>query len=238
MVSPAEKEIVMAVAINRSSSIRRSLFVALSMLATLSVAPDARAQTVQYCVDGPCGVRLVGTSGGVADPHGEITLKIGLAPLCTPLANVPVTLEFGACDPDIRLCELQPGWSGAVSCRMLFGFTDNDGSITFRLVGGATNTTGAAPGYGGAACTGGCVVVRVNEMIASQRLSVAAYDQNGSGGVNPADISVWLVDTFSNTYFARSDFDFNNAVTPADLSLLLDVSLDGQSAQSCNFYCL
>ena len=199
-------------------------------------ATAVHAQAVQYCLDGPCGVNLVGTSGGTADPHGEITLRVGLAPLCTPVPNVPVQLELAACGPDIRFCSQQPSWPGPASCTLLYGFTNDDGEITFRLVGGANNTTGAVPGYAGAPCTQGCMVVRINGAI-SGRLSVGAFDQNGNGGVNPADISVWLVDGFSGQYFARSDFDFNNLVSPADLSLLLDVSLDGQSQQSCNFYC-
>jgi hypothetical protein len=203
---------------------------------TLSFATATHAQAIQYCIDGPCGVRLVGVAGEVADPHGEVTLRIGLAPLCTPVPNATVWLDTD-CGPDVALCALQPGWGGSDACPRLIGFTNSAGEITFRLVGSATNFSGAGPGYSGAPCSAGCITVRVNGVITG-RLSAAAYDQNSSGGVNPADISVWLTDSFSGRYFSRSDFDFNNVLSPADLSLLLDVSLDGLSQQSCNFYCL
>ena len=227
----------MVLSVHRRVAAATRLVVCLTLSAvSLALATSARAQAVQYCVDGPCGVALVGSTGGVVDPHGEVTLKIGVGPLCTPLPDAEVMLDFSLCTPDIRVCRVQSGWPGPAGCPMLAGFTDGTGEITFRLMGGANNTSGAAPGYDGAACSGGCLVVRVNGAVA-RRLSVAAYDQNGNGGVNPADISVWLTDTFSNHYFARSDFDFNDAVSPADLSLLLDVSLDATSAQSCNLYC-
>lgn len=68
-------------------------------------------------------------------------------------------------------------------------------------------------------------------------LNVAAYDQNGSGGVNPADISVWLSDSFDVDFEGRSDFNCSNGVNPADLSLLLQTSLLAGSVQSAADYC-
>jgi hypothetical protein len=204
--------------------------VAVWLLVLMAPIAPARAQT--FCIDGPCGFNLVGFKAGVADPHGEIRLRIGVGPTCTPVGGVPVELDFTRCKPDIRLCATQDN----VACPLYLTSTDADGYITIRL-GGASNNTGASPGYSGAACGGGCVTVRIHaEPIGT--LSVGAFDQNGGGGVNPADISLWLSDAFAPQYVARSDYDFSNRIGPADLALLLQVSLDGNSVTSGNPYCL
>jgi len=206
-----------------------------SLLATLALAPCGFAQEPRYCVQAPCGLQLVGTQNGVADPHGEITLAIGVGPECTPLPNAEVTLDFTFCQTDLRLCSTQPGWPGSVACPLLAGLTDETGAITFRLVGGGHNT-GNPAGYAGDACAGGCLTVLVNGTAAA-RLSVAAFDEDGSGGVGPPDVSLWLDDAFSGLLLSRSDFDFTNDLTPVDLALLLAVSLHGESVQSCEAYC-
>jgi hypothetical protein len=197
-----------------------------------AMLPAVAAHAQTYCIDGPCGVNLVGFKGSVLDPHGEIRFRIGVGPTCVPAASVPVELDFTRCTPDIRLCEVGQN----APCPFVFTSSDVNGYVTLRVAGGSNNT-GASPGYSGAACGGGCVTIRIHAAPVGT-LSVAAFDQNGSGGVNPADISVWLVDAFASQYFARSDFDFSNSVGPADLALLLQVSLDGNSATSCNLYCL
>src|SRR5438093_924395 len=52
-------------------------------------------------------------------------------------------------------------------------------------------------------------------------LLVSTFDLNGSGGVNAADVSAWLVDKNSGVYRERSDFDGNGVVNAADVSLWL-----------------
>ena len=52
-------------------------------------------------------------------------------------------------------------------------------------------------------------------------LLVSTFDLNGSGGVNAADLSVWLGDENGGVYRERSDFDASGTLNPADGSVLL-----------------
>ncbi len=69
-------------------------------------------------------------------------------------------------------------------------------------------------------------------------INVGAFDEDGSGGVNPADIAAWLTDAFdAGAYRSRSDFNCSNSINPADLAELLNTLLRGGSSNSCSDYC-
>jgi hypothetical protein len=183
----------------------------------------------------PCGVVLVGTTAGVADAFGQITIVV------RDLANNPVPgsnvlIDFENCDVDIRLCGSQPhpgttpacggGPVGAVSA-----VTDGAGAVSLRIVGGARNDVNGWPGE-----TGPCANVYADGVLIGD-LQVATLDQDGHGGVNAADLSLWLDDFFSASGFLRSDYNCASGVAVVDLSLWLSAYFAGGSTTSCASFC-
>lgn len=189
--------------------------------------------------DVPCGINLVGTTGGVADSKGEFTIVVrDLAQ--NPIAGSSVVISFDACEIDIRVCSVQP-FSGVVADCLsgpvgeISAVTDGAGTVVLRVVGGARNSGGGAPAEGFKCAT--VYADGVNLTLPVSGLNVGAFDENGAGGVNPADISVWLSDSFDADFEGRSDFNCSNSANPVDLALLLSASLGGGSATSCAAYC-
>jgi len=182
----------------------------------------------------PCGITLVGTTGGIADPRGQFRIVVrDLAN--NPVPNCEVMIDFGACKPDIRIATHQPHQGLRVECdangARVFATTDANGTIVARIVGAAS----AGPG-GPAAAGFKCATVYAGRAILGS-INVAAFDLNGGGGSNPADVSLFLQDFFEGGYKGRSDYDCSNAITPADLSLLLQAGFGAGSLQSGGSYC-
>lgn len=184
--------------------------------------------------DVPCGLNLVGSTGGVADVRGEFTITVrDLAH--NPIAGSSVVIDFNACSTDIRICSVQPVAGVTADCSGAVGeinaVTNGAGAVVLRIVGGARNIASGSP-----ASPFKCATVYADGVNLGN-INVGAYDENASGGVNPADVSVWLPDSFDADYEGRSDFNCSGTINPADLSLLLGVSLGGGSATSCSAYC-
>jgi len=189
--------------------------------------------------DVPCGINLVGSTGGVADSKGEFTIIVrDLAQ--NPIAGSSVVISFDACEIDIRVCSVQPVSGVVADCLSgpvgeISAVTDGAGTVVLRVVGGARNNSAGAAAEGFKCAT--VYADGVNLTLPVGGLNVGAFDQNGAGGINPADISVWLSDSFDAGLEGRSDFNCSNTINPVDLSLLLSASLGGGSAASCGAYC-
>jgi hypothetical protein len=190
-------------------------------------------------------IRLVGRNGAgtVVDPVGNYTVVV--RDLANNLIqNSSVVLDFSNCGSfDTRLAnsQIHPGVTLDCPTKSVRGLTDAAGSITFRVMGGAQNN-GAAPGnltpcarvfadgvlIKDAVTTGGTGNVRV-----------AAYDENGIGGLTPLDLSAWTGDFFCPcaSYFVRSDFDGNGALSPLDLSNQTGVFFASGSFTGAAGYC-
>lgn len=185
--------------------------------------------------DIPAQVNLVGTTAGTPDVRGEFTIVIrDLAH--NPIAGSSVVISFDNCTPDIRVCSVQPFAGVTADCASgpvgeISGVTDGTGTVTMRIVGGANNTASGTPA---AAFNCGTVFA---DGVNMRQVNIGAFDQNGAGGATPADVSVWLADSFDPDVEGRSDFNGTNTVTPADLSILLGVTLGGGSTSSCGAYC-
>lgn len=175
-------------------------------------------------------ILLVGRgAGGSADAHGAFTVVL------RDFNNVPeenreVTLDFSHC-PDIRLCADQgdPGVVTDCAAKSVRATAGQDGRVTFRVLGFAVNS-GASPGS-----IGPTLEVYV-EGIFLETVRVSALDQNGDG-VNPADLSLLLGDSFSGQAYARSDYDGNGVLDPNDVSLWLAAFFAGGSAVSGGAAC-
>ena len=112
-------------------------------------------------------------------------------------------------------------------------YTDYTGPTGLIGKGAASNDGGGAPGAGFKCAT----VFAGDENLGT--INVGAFDQNGFGGVNPADISVWIRDAFAfpSAFYGRSDFNCTRTINPADLTLLLQTSFGSGSTRSALAYC-
>ena len=112
-----------------------------------------------------------------------------------------------------------------------------NGAVTFSLVGSARLQGPHEPGAGFK-----CATLRISgNACDGASVNVGAYDLNGVGGVNPADISLIINDSLDyaghGVYVGRSDYNCTNSVNPADIAALIAVSLSFQSLNSGTAYC-
>lgn len=191
--------------------------------------------------DVPCGIVLVGTHAGVADPRG--TFLVTIRDLGhNPVADCEVTLDFSGCS-DLRIGTVQPDPGTLLQCvptpehptpgALVSKRTDASGNATFRVVGSASHTMSGESGAGFK-----CMRLYAGSQLLAT-VNVAAFDLDGAGGVSPADLAVWLPDAFAypGVYVSRSDYNCTNSINPADLSLLLAASFGGGSTQSVGDSC-
>ena len=214
-----------------SGLLRKAMLLACSGVLAASSAMAAVPSPADSQV--PCGLNLVGSTAGVADARGQFTIIVrDLAQ--NPIPGSSVVIDFNACALDIRVCSLQPAGGVTASCPGAVGeinaVTDGAGTVVLRIVGGARNVGGSpAAGFK-------CATVYADGVNLGT-INVGAFDQNGGGGVNPTDLSLFLPDSFDGDFEGRSDYNCSNTVNPTDLSLLLGASLGGGSSTSCTAYC-
>ena len=223
--------------------VRKATLLSVCGLLGASVAmagvPDAAHSSIGV------GITLVGTTSGIADVKGQKLIVVKDA-TGTPVQNSTVVINFTNCAAaEMRLCTTQPFAGVGVSCagKTVVALTDATGTATFRVVGFALNPGGGvfnapAPGYG----ANGASVAADGVPLGS--LTVGAFDENGTSGVNTVDIALFLNDRFSfnpgnavATERGRSDYDGNQAINPVDLALLLAARTAGGSSVSCAAAC-
>jgi hypothetical protein len=161
-----------------------------------------------------------------------------------------VVVDFSACCNVLRLSTTQLGLPGGVTLdiptKTVRAIASPAGVATFRVMGGAS----ALPAGGGPATPAiGCAKfyadgVLLNDGICKPAaVQVSVYDLDGAvgggAGVGPSDLSLWLFDSFSIPYEARSDYDYNvlcvQDIGPADLSKWLAVSFSNSSSNGPAF---
>lgn len=182
----------------------------------------------------PC-IRLVNTdANGVPAADGAFTVTV------RDLANVPVAfsqvqLEFSACGPGadvfIQSTQPQPGLTVDCAAKIVRMTADEQGRATFIVVGGARSQAGNAP----AALTG-CVGVRADGVNLGS-VPVAAFDQNGSNGITPADIGALVADLFSSEPRRRSDLNCSLDLSPSDISQLVAQLFSSSTAPLTGSFC-
>ena len=211
---------------------RIQLFALLLALHCLGLAAASAASPADPAnCEVPDLILLVGRGpGGGADPLGAFTVIVRDFNN-VPDPNEPVTLDFRGC-PDIRLCADQGDPSVVTDCvnASITTRSDQDARVTFHVLGHAVNF-GASPGS-----TGPCLEVYADGILI-KTVRVAALDQNGVDGLNPADLSLFLADSFSGQPYARSDYDGNGVLDPNDLSIWLAAFFAGGSAVSGGAAC-
>ncbi len=134
-----------------------------------------------------------------------------------PVANAMVVVDFGAC-PDIRIDRTQwPSLTVDCGTRTVRRLSDAAGVARFCIVGSGTNT-GGAPGAG----LQGAIVYAMGIGLAHS--TAAVTDQNGAvttPGVELSDVTSWIRDWGSGTYYGRSDYDHDGTLSLPDLLILL-----------------
>lgn len=161
---------------------------------------------------------------GTADPFGTFTILVRDL-VGRPQQSSSVVVYFRDC-PDVRICSDQgPDLNVYCEGRSVWGLTDQDGRVTFRVVGCATNL-GASPG----AVAPGVDVYADGVFL--RTISASVLDQDGAGGVDGADLSLFLADYFSGQPFARSDYDGDGTLGGNDLSIWHAAFFGGGSVRS------
>jgi len=175
----------------------------------------------------PAHVLLVGEGPtGAADPVGTLTCTVRRLDNTT-YRQARVQFDFAE-TPDMEPSLVQPDPQITVTCsggtRTVNAVADDNGTVTLRIVGRALRSTPDG------AHSNSLRVFAEGVLMAIP--TVSAFDQDGVGGVGPADLNDFLQDFFSGQYWARSDYDGNGSLGPGDLSAWLQVFFAANSVQS------
>jgi hypothetical protein len=172
----------------------------------------------------PGFMRLMGHDGATADPFGTFSVTVkDLAG--NVIANSSVVVDFSGTN-DIQICSDQFGNSTA-DCPSLTvrKFTDGSGVATFTIIGNALTAIPAGSPLN-------AVKIFADGVLLSSP-NAAAFDLNGTSGVNGIDLSSWLGDFGGGLNPPRSDYNGDATVSGLDLSVWLGVFGGGLSANSC-----
>jgi len=188
-------------------------------------------------------IRLVGRNGTTVDPAGNYQVTVrDLAN--NVIQNSSVVLDFSACgsfDTHLSNSQIHPGVTLDCPTKSVRGLTDASGVIVFRVQGAAQNAGAAAGNLTPCArvFADGVLIKDIATTGGTGNVKVAAYDENGTGGVSLLDSSAWLGDYFASgaPYYVRSDFDGSGALSLLDLSNLLAVYFAAGSFTSATGYC-
>jgi hypothetical protein len=197
----------------------------------------------------PAGFTLVGQANGEPDELGAFYVIVRDADNHA-VANAIVTVELADClargfqlcrhNPGPVCCPAPPNWpppdesesvqrtdcdGGAVTAQAC-----EIGQVILAIIGGAVASSAPHPEAGGA-----CARILANGQLLAT-VPVAAFDLNSTGGVNAADLSVFMGDLFG-AFHPRSDYNYSGTVTPADLAKLLRVMERAGSLESCSSFC-
>jgi hypothetical protein len=173
----------------------------------------------------PAFIKLVGQKTGVADAVGTFTVTV--RDLGNNLiANSTVVVDFANC-VRIRAASPQPfaGLTVDNLARTVRAQTNGSGVATFDIVGGSCNS-GNLSGSGA-----NCGRIFADGVLLGS-VTVAAFDQDGVGGVTLSDLSAWGGDFLSGTYYGRSDYNGDGTLSLSDLSIWGGVFLAANSSAS------
>jgi len=178
----------------------------------LTISDPRDADPVQSTI-GPGTFNLYGTDGfcSVFNPASTVTVRNALgAPVDL---GTPVFIDYSGC-PDLLLSSGE--WCSPVSSfcpeKRMSTFTNPVGQAQWVVTGSVGNRAAASPPEWAEIRAGFPRDFVIGEV------PVAAYDQDGVNGVRANDLSLFMGDILSNTFFSRSDYDANGIMTAGDLA--------------------
>ena len=177
----------------------------------------------------PACVPLVGSSLGVADPAGLITITVrDLAN--NPLSGASVVIDASGA-ADIAICADQLDAAALVNCaaKTTRKFTDALGQVTFTVLGGSNGLGNASSGMNAGKIYANGVLIGSP--------TITSVDLDGASGVAGNDLAVWLGDFGTLNAYGRSDFDCSGAIGGNDLSVWLVAFGNLASGESCVTAC-
>ena len=154
------------------------------------------------------------------------------------LVDALVELRWTDSDyPNRNLCATGSGVTGSHSNGVwhLYAYTDAYGVAHFRVAGNYTGSTGSCGGGEGSSGTprkGRVFVEGVEQTMSGGWFNVTTADLNGTGGVNSADLSLFITDRDCANYYSRTDFDADGDVDDDDEDILVGIITGGGSTSS------
>jgi len=165
---------------------------------------------------------VMGASNGVPDPHGTFEIIVHDND-DHPIEGSTVTIDFSSC-PEIVLAQ---GPSVDCSARTVTATTDQQGKASFTIIGSAANRKYVP------ADAFQCAEVRADPgNVVLGGLSVAAFDQDGTGGVDERDLALVHCDYPGGGTCLRSDYNGDFIVDIEDVITICSVIAAGQSSET------
>lgn len=151
------------------------------------------------------------------------------------IAGSTVVLDFSGCS-DIQVsCDQLNAITGQTELagKKVAGTTNASGVFTFKVQGASNSTSTSGPNFLSPGTNAGTPCVQVfADGVPIGNLIAAAYDTNGLGSTtssacNAADVSKVKIEALINGLGnkARSDFNYDNAVNAADVSISSAIAL-------------
>jgi hypothetical protein len=143
------------------------------------------------------------------------------------MPGVLVTIDFSGCT-DMRLSADPHDPQAIVNCaaQTVSKFTDAQGIVRFRVVGGSVGVPGTPGSPRNSAHVYGDGTLEASP-------EVAIYDLTNFDGLGAADLSAWLADFFDGFDPERCDYDGSGAMGANDLSFWLKAFFAAQSTGNC-----
>lgn len=145
-----------------------------------------------------------------------------------PISGSSVSIDFNGCNQS-KICDSQI-YQGMVTTAgpVVRNLSDALGVVRLVVTGGYTASSPAT------ADARNCASIYADGVLLGT-LDVGAYDLNGGGGVDGADLSLWGADLFAPgaPNPSRSDYDGSGVVDGADLSLFVQALFNPSGLSSC-----
>jgi hypothetical protein len=198
------------------------LIVTIAFLVSGPVAVSAAVPDPTHCT-APSYIELVGSSGGVPDPNGQIVVTVRDF-ANNPIQGSRVELDFSNCSDSKLSLSQQAGVSVDCSSKLLSTTTNILGQAIFVAMGASNVAQPPAPPAIAPGAGTHCAICYADGVLIGT-MTVVTPDLNGfvtGDGVNGIDYEVLFNELVATSlgapYRGRDDFDHNGIISAADLA--------------------
>ncbi len=199
-------------------------------------APDPEgANYICSAENGQYSLILAGTDSQTGTPSDGITILV-LGGSNDLQVDAPCELRWTASNyPNRTICSTGLGTTGSYSGGVwhLYTTTGADGKAKFRVAGSYAGSISCGSGEGSASNPRKVTFIVEGVTVSTSFCNVSVADYDGTGGVNSADLNLFLTDDGCSNYYSRSDFDGDGDVDSADETILTAIITGGHSTASC-----